>query len=132
MLSGVNIDFTKSIAVASGIKTIASGGVKDIEDIIKCKKNLDISGVIIGKAFYENNINLKEAINLSKRNFKQLKTGAGTQPNLFFLTGKNGILIPDISFINLGFIFSAKATKLILERWPFFVKTTPIKNRKLE
>ena len=67
MLSGVNINFTENIALASGVETIASGGVKNIEDIIKCKNNPNISGVIIGKAFYENCLDLKEAIILSKK-----------------------------------------------------------------
>ncbi len=61
MLSGVNISFTQEIAKASGIDTIASGGVKDIDDIKKCKQSGIISGVIIGKAYYEGKIDLKEA-----------------------------------------------------------------------
>ncbi len=61
MLSGVNVEFTKNIALASGIDTIASGGVKDIQDILKCKKAKIISGVIVGKAYYEGKIDLKEA-----------------------------------------------------------------------
>ncbi len=65
-LSGVNIDFTLEIALASGIDTIASGGVKDIKDIEALYKTEKISGVIIGKAFYEGRIDLKEAINLTK------------------------------------------------------------------
>ena len=66
MLSGVNVDFTESIAISSGIETIASGGVKGIEDIIACKENGKIAGVIIGKAFYEGKIDLKEAIKIAK------------------------------------------------------------------
>jgi len=61
MLSGVNIKFTEEIASASGIPTIASGGVKGIEDIIKCKQSGKIAGVIVGKAYYEGKINLEEA-----------------------------------------------------------------------
>ncbi len=64
MLCGVNIEFTEAIAKASGIETIASGGVKDISDIINCKNNGNISGVIVGKAFYEETINLKEAFKI--------------------------------------------------------------------
>ncbi len=60
MLTGVNVDFTKSIKDISGVETIASGGVKDIEDIRILLKN-EIDGVIIGKAFYEGKLNLKEA-----------------------------------------------------------------------
>lgn len=64
MLSGVNVDFTQEIAIASGIDTIASGGVKDINDIINCKNSKNIAGVIVGKAFYEGTLDLKEAFNV--------------------------------------------------------------------
>ncbi len=64
MLCGVNVEFTESIANASGIDTIASGGVKDIEDIKACKANGHISGVIVGKAFYEGSLDLEEAFKL--------------------------------------------------------------------
>ena len=37
MLSGVNAEFTLSIAEASGIDTIASGGVKNLDDIVLLK-----------------------------------------------------------------------------------------------
>lgn len=65
MLSGVNADFTASIAIASGVDTIASGGVKDIEDIISLKSNKSIAGVIVGKAYYEGKIDLKEAFKIA-------------------------------------------------------------------
>lgn len=65
MLLGVNIDLTQQIALASNIKTIASGGVKNIEDIVKCNQNKNIYGAIVGKAFYENKLSVKEAIKLS-------------------------------------------------------------------
>jgi phosphoribosylformimino-5-aminoimidazole carboxamide ribotide isomerase len=64
-LSGVNIDFIKSIADASGLNVIASGGVRDINDI-KLLINNKIYGTIIGKAFYEGTIDLKEVFNLIK------------------------------------------------------------------
>jgi phosphoribosylformimino-5-aminoimidazole carboxamide ribotide isomerase len=57
-LSGVNVDFTLEIAKASGIQTIASGGVKDEADIIALADTKLIAGVIIGKAFYEGTIDL--------------------------------------------------------------------------
>ncbi|MGX3045331.1 1-(5-phosphoribosyl)-5-[(5-phosphoribosylamino)methylideneamino]imidazole-4-carboxamide isomerase [Helicobacter sp. T3_23-1056] len=65
-LSGVNVDFTLAIAKASGKPTIASGGCKGIEDVIDlrrafAKENLK-GGLIIGKAFYEGKIDLKEAL----------------------------------------------------------------------
>ncbi|MBE3610427.1 1-(5-phosphoribosyl)-5-[(5-phosphoribosylamino)methylideneamino]imidazole-4-carboxamide isomerase [Campylobacter californiensis] len=61
MLSGVNVDFTLKIAHASGIETIASGGVSSMDDILELKKTSLIGGVIVGKAFYEGKIDLKEA-----------------------------------------------------------------------
>ncbi len=64
MLCGINIEFTEDIAKASGIDTIASGGVKDIKDIITCKENGNIAGIIVGKAFYEGTLNLEEAFKI--------------------------------------------------------------------
>jgi len=64
MLCGVNVEFTQSIALASKIPTIASGGVKDIQDIKNCKQNGNIAGVIVGKAFYEGTINLEKAFKI--------------------------------------------------------------------
>jgi len=60
MLCGVNVNWTEEIALASGIDTIASGGVKDINDIINCQDNGNIAGVIVGKAFYEGSLDLEE------------------------------------------------------------------------
>lgn len=59
-LSGVNVEFTQEIAKASGIPTIASGGVRDESDIERLEATGDVSGVIIGKAFYEGTIDLRE------------------------------------------------------------------------
>ena len=57
-LSGVNVDFTVDIARASGISTIASGGVKDEDDIKALIKTGEVDGVIIGKAYYEGTLDL--------------------------------------------------------------------------
>lgn len=64
MLSGVNLDFTLSIADASGIATIASGGLKNLDDIITLKRSSKVAGVIVGKAFYEGSLDLREAFAL--------------------------------------------------------------------
>jgi len=63
-LSGVNIDFTTSIARASKLATIASGGVRDIDDIKKLKATNEVAGVIVGKAFYEGTLDLEVAFEL--------------------------------------------------------------------
>jgi phosphoribosylformimino-5-aminoimidazole carboxamide ribotide isomerase len=65
MLEGININFTQNIKLFSKIYTIASGGVKDIDDIKKAKDNNFIDGIIIGKAFYENKLDLKEVFALA-------------------------------------------------------------------
>jgi phosphoribosylformimino-5-aminoimidazole carboxamide ribotide isomerase len=64
MLCGVNVEFTQDIALASKVDTIASGGVKDIQDIKNCKANGNIAGVIVGKAFYEGTLDLEEAFKI--------------------------------------------------------------------
>jgi len=64
-LSGVNVEFIKEIKEASNLPVIASGGVKDINDIKLLIKN-KIYGTIIGKAFYEGTIDLKEVFELIK------------------------------------------------------------------
>jgi len=64
-LSGVNVDFTLEIARISGIDTIASGGVRDINDIIALKESGKVSGVIVGKAFYEGTLDLREAFKVA-------------------------------------------------------------------
>lgn len=61
-LSGINIDWTESIAQSSGIYTIASGGFAGVDELHILNKSPYISGVIIGKAFYEGKINLKEVL----------------------------------------------------------------------
>lgn len=65
MLGGVNVKFSEEISDISDIKTIASGGVKDINDILMLKNSGKIYGVIVGKAYYEKTLNLKEAFKIN-------------------------------------------------------------------
>ena len=60
MMTGVNVEFTKAIQKASGLETIASGGLKDMSDIYALLK-AGIDGTIVGKAFYEGTLDLEEA-----------------------------------------------------------------------
>ena len=64
MMSGVNIEFTKSIQEACGLETIASGGLKDMSDI-KALIKAGIDGTIVGKAFYEGTLDLQEAFGVA-------------------------------------------------------------------
>ncbi|MFT7880727.1 MAG: 1-(5-phosphoribosyl)-5-[(5-phosphoribosylamino)methylideneamino]imidazole-4-carboxamide isomerase [Sulfurimonas sp.] len=60
MMTGVNVDFTLAIKEASGVETIASGGLKDMKDI-NALIEAGIDGTIVGKAFYEGTLDLEEA-----------------------------------------------------------------------
>ncbi len=69
MMSGLNIDMIKKVALASKMKIISSGGVSSMEDLFQLQ-SLGISnleGVIIGKALYRNEIVLEEAINIFQK-----------------------------------------------------------------
>ena len=60
MLGGVNIDFYKNLKSAfPGLSIIASGGISTLEDVQMLRK-ADLSGVIIGKAIYENKLSIKK------------------------------------------------------------------------
>lgn len=60
MLTGPNINLYKEIINKfPDIKLTASGGVSSIEDVIYLS-SLPIRGVVIGKAIYENKIDIKE------------------------------------------------------------------------
>ena len=67
-LSGVNVTETAHLARASGLKVIASGGVKSISDIEELKKRESdgVIGVIVGKSIYEGTLTLIEAIAASR------------------------------------------------------------------
>lgn len=69
MMGGPNLEATKALAEAISIPVIASGGVsslKDIENLMAIEQS-GISGAITGKAIYTGAINLREAIDLTKR-----------------------------------------------------------------
>jgi len=60
MLSGTNNELYKKIMDEfPSINLIASGGVKDINDINELSR-MNIYGAVVGKAIYENKIDLKE------------------------------------------------------------------------
>ena len=68
MLQGINLEKIKEILGFSNIPLIASGGVTSIKDIENLKKLKDkgLSGIIIGKALYENKISLPEVIKIAE------------------------------------------------------------------
>ena len=75
-LTGVNAEATAALAEAVSIPVIASGGVKNIDDITACAAlaHTGIDGVITGRALYDGRLDLAEAIAVAKT----AKTGAGS------------------------------------------------------
>ena len=60
MLTGTNVELYQNILSRFPmINLIASGGIKDLDDVKKVK-TIEPYGVVIGKAIYEKKINLKE------------------------------------------------------------------------
>ena len=65
-LSGVNVEATARLARESGIKVVASGGVKSLDDIkaLLTYEKDGIEGVIVGKSIYTGSLDLQEAVAL--------------------------------------------------------------------
>lgn len=63
MMQGVNVDATVTMAEASSIPVIASGGITDMADIraLSEKKSAGICGAITGRAIYEGTLDMAEA-----------------------------------------------------------------------
>lgn len=67
ILSGVNVDATAELAAQTGLEVIASGGVSSLDDVVllKSRPESGISGVIIGRALYEGQVELAAALSLA-------------------------------------------------------------------
>ncbi len=63
-LKGPNLDALKEMIEETDMYVVASGGIKDMEDIRKVKET-GAYGVITGKAIYEGKIHLKELFSYS-------------------------------------------------------------------
>ncbi len=63
-LSGVNVKATAELARESGVRIVASGGVRDARDIkaLKPYERDGIEGVIVGKSIYTGSLSLPEAL----------------------------------------------------------------------
>ena len=60
------MEHTKEISDVTGMEIIASGGVSSMKDLERLYY-AGIKGAIIGKALYENRLNLKAAIDLFEK-----------------------------------------------------------------
>ena len=63
-LTIANFDETENVANNSNCPVIISGGVSSINDIKKAKElgNINIEGIIVGKAIYDGDIKLDELV----------------------------------------------------------------------
>lgn len=59
--TGVNVAASRALAEASGLEVIASGGVASLADV-RAVRDAGLSGVIIGRALYEGQVDLREAL----------------------------------------------------------------------
>ncbi|MDI9509541.1 MAG: 1-(5-phosphoribosyl)-5-[(5-phosphoribosylamino)methylideneamino]imidazole-4-carboxamide isomerase [Bacillota bacterium] len=66
MLQGPNIHYTAEMVAETGLKIIASGGVSSLKDLERLKE-INVYGAIIGKALYENKIDLKQAVTMFEK-----------------------------------------------------------------
>lgn len=64
-MKGTNRELYKTLSEQLDIDIIASGGVSSIDDV-KALREMNLYGAIIGKAYYTNAIDLKEAIEVAK------------------------------------------------------------------
>jgi phosphoribosylformimino-5-aminoimidazole carboxamide ribotide isomerase len=68
-LAGPNLEMTRAIALASGARVTASGGVSSLEDIAGlCDLEVDgVDSVIVGKALYEGRFSVRDALATAMR-----------------------------------------------------------------
>ncbi|MDR3072599.1 MAG: 1-(5-phosphoribosyl)-5-[(5-phosphoribosylamino)methylideneamino]imidazole-4-carboxamide isomerase [Clostridiales Family XIII bacterium] len=65
-LTGPNIEDLIEMSDATSLDIIASGGIRDIHDIRKCK-SLGLYGAICGKSLYKGTLDLREAVRVAER-----------------------------------------------------------------
>ncbi len=68
-LTGVNVALTGEVADAVSIPVNASGGIKDLSDLLalKARKGRPIAGAVLGKSLYAGTINPSEALVAARR-----------------------------------------------------------------
>ncbi len=65
LLLGPNIKAIATMASASPVPVTAAGGVSDLEDVRRLAE-LDLVGLVIGRAFYEGALELKDALAIAR------------------------------------------------------------------
>lgn len=65
-LTGVNAEASSALAKAVTIPVIASGGVRDIDDIHRVAAAGNLEGVVTGRAIYDGRLDLEAALRVAK------------------------------------------------------------------
>jgi phosphoribosylformimino-5-aminoimidazole carboxamide ribotide isomerase len=66
MLQGPNISYTGKMVEETGLNIIASGGISSMKDL-EMVQQINAYGAIIGKALYEEKIDLKQAVRIFEK-----------------------------------------------------------------
>lgn len=66
MLLGPNIEAIRNLASISTVPVVASDGVTDINDV-KALVQIQLAGIVIGRALYENAIDLRSVLKLARK-----------------------------------------------------------------
>ncbi len=61
-MTGIDLQSSIDLAAISGLEITVGGGIGCLDDILECYNNPGINGVIIGKALYTGNVDLKQAL----------------------------------------------------------------------
>jgi len=69
MLTGPNVNLLRDVAGATDAPVVASGGVGSLDDIatLRTLTNLGVEGAIVGKALYNGNFTLPQALDIAGR-----------------------------------------------------------------
>jgi phosphoribosylformimino-5-aminoimidazole carboxamide ribotide isomerase len=69
MMTGTAAELTAALAQLTGLKVIASGGVRNLDDVkeLLLYAERGVAGVIVGRAIYEGTLSVKEAIALTQK-----------------------------------------------------------------
>ncbi|MEN9529366.1 MAG: hypothetical protein RI932_1239 [Pseudomonadota bacterium] len=67
LLEGAALEATAQLAASSGLEVIASGGVRDINDIRALAQVGGICGVVTGRALAQGTLNLRDALIFARR-----------------------------------------------------------------
>jgi len=61
--SGLNVNWASELQNSSGMQVVASGGVRDLDDIRRAR-DAGLAGVIVGRALYEGKIKLEDCLRI--------------------------------------------------------------------